>query len=475
MDSSLGSRPSFAWRSLLHGRELLQQGLVTRIGNGSSTNVWWDKWIIDTVPRTPDYRPGSVVDLTLKVEDLMDHHTGLWNRDLVLHTFSQADAATILKLQPRLSQADSVVWGFTKNGVYSSKSGYALLEELEELSSPPLAPLPPVEKQLWKSIWKAKTTPKLRHFLWRILSGALAVKERLRSRGINIDATCSSCGNGREDINHVLFQCRFARDVWSLSAVPMPPSGSWSNSVFLNLYHLVKCINSKRLAPEAGLVFPWLLWHIWKARNLFSFEYVRLDAANILDKAIGEADIWRELQAPLNAGVSRSHLPTPDPSRWSKPSIGWIKCNVAASWSTRSANSGGAWITRNREGQTLHHSRRSFSNVDNPLEADLRSLLWSIEEVRSLRLGKVIFETSSPTLRDVFINPQLHPQFGPMTSSILLLLNSFMDWRVEHVSLESNKVASLVASSVTRDHRYSSYVASGGPSWFTSLLVEEAA
>lgn len=59
MESSIGSRPSFAWHSLIHGRELLQQGLVTRIGNGSSTNVWWDRWIIDSVPRTPDYRPNS--------------------------------------------------------------------------------------------------------------------------------------------------------------------------------------------------------------------------------------------------------------------------------------------------------------------------------------------------------------------------------------------------------------------------------
>ena len=126
-----------------------------------------------------------------------------------------------------------------------------MLIALEDLKSPPLVTTPQVEQLLWKSIWKAKTTPKLRHFRWRILSGALAVKERLRSRGINIDTTCSSCRNGREDINHVLFQCRFAQHVRSLSAVPMPPSGSWSNSVFLNLYHLMKCSKMNTLSPEA--------------------------------------------------------------------------------------------------------------------------------------------------------------------------------------------------------------------------------
>lgn len=148
MESSIGSRPSFAWRSLLHGRALLQQGLVTRIGNGSSTNVWWDKWIIDSVPRNPDYKPDSVVDLTLRVEDLVDHNSGAWNQDLINQTFSQKDAAIILKMQLRLSQPDCVVWGFTKNGAYSSKSGYALLETLEELESPTLPSTSLLEQRL---------------------------------------------------------------------------------------------------------------------------------------------------------------------------------------------------------------------------------------------------------------------------------------------------------------------------------------
>lgn len=211
------------------------------------------------------------------------------------------------------------MWGFTKSGGYSSKSGYALLEVLEDLKSPPASPTPPLERQLWRSIWKVKTTPKLRHFLWRILFGALAVKARLQSRGINIDATCSSCGNGREDINHVLFHCRFVQDVWSLSAVPLPPSGSWSNSVFLNLYHLVKCSKMVSLAQEAGLVFPWLLWHIWKARNAFCFKYKRVDPANVLVKATIEAEIWRELQVPPRSEVSLACAQTLRLCGWSKP------------------------------------------------------------------------------------------------------------------------------------------------------------
>ncbi|XP_056843032.1 uncharacterized mitochondrial protein AtMg00310-like [Raphanus sativus] len=76
------SRPSYAWRSIIHGRELLKEGLVMRIGNGEQTSVWMDKWIIDGVAREPHYRQDAVVDLTLKVSSLPLKPLGLitsWN------------------------------------------------------------------------------------------------------------------------------------------------------------------------------------------------------------------------------------------------------------------------------------------------------------------------------------------------------------------------------------------------------------
>ena len=465
MESSVGSRPSFAWRSILHGRELRQQGLVTKIGNGASTKVWWDKWIIDSVPRTPNYRPDSIIDLALTVEDLIDPQSGIWNRELVLQTFDQRDAKIILRIKPLIALSDSVVWGFTKNGVYSSKSGYALLEAIEGLNSPLAVPVPPIEKQLRTSIWRAKTTTKLRHFIWRSLSGALAVKDRLCSRGIQIDPTCPSCGNGREDINHVLFKCRFGQAVWSLSAIHLPPSGSWSNSVFLNIFHLVKCSKKVSLLPEAGLFFPWVLWHIWKARNAFCFEFTRLDPSNILEKAIMEAEIWLNLQKLSNVEAARAWLIPPSSSGWSKPLCGWTKCNVAASWVSRSSKSGGAWIARDNNGVALIHSRRAFSNAQDPLTAALISLLWSINDLRSLRMDKIIFETSSYCLRDVFLHPVANAPHRQLITANLNSLKGFVYWIVEHVVPDNNKVASLIAASVTKEHRYQSYVASGGPSW----------
>lgn len=45
MEANYGTSPSYAWRSLMDGREVLKQGLVWRIGDGISVDIRTSKWI----------------------------------------------------------------------------------------------------------------------------------------------------------------------------------------------------------------------------------------------------------------------------------------------------------------------------------------------------------------------------------------------------------------------------------------------
>lgn len=45
LEAKRGSRASWAWLSLLHGREVLEKGLRWHVQNGESINFWEDKWI----------------------------------------------------------------------------------------------------------------------------------------------------------------------------------------------------------------------------------------------------------------------------------------------------------------------------------------------------------------------------------------------------------------------------------------------
>ncbi|WZZ34167.1 hypothetical protein YC2023_017568 [Brassica napus] len=159
---------------------------------------------------------------------------------------------------------------------------------------------------LWRDLWKTKTSPKLRHFLWRAVSGALAVEERLLSRGIHVDPTCSLCGLGQEMICHVLFNCPMAQSVLEQAPGLCPPNGFSQSSVFLNILHLLKCSRDGGIDKLMRLAFPWILWQLWKARNEFCFERVQHDPLSIWERASEEAEIWLTLQV-LRRRLSESN------------------------------------------------------------------------------------------------------------------------------------------------------------------------
>ena len=45
IESTLGSWPSYAWRSLWKAKKLLKEGTIWRIGNGQDVKIWGDRWI----------------------------------------------------------------------------------------------------------------------------------------------------------------------------------------------------------------------------------------------------------------------------------------------------------------------------------------------------------------------------------------------------------------------------------------------
>jgi hypothetical protein len=45
LSAQLGRAPSLASRSIFKARDVLTGGLLWRVGNGESINIWGDKWL----------------------------------------------------------------------------------------------------------------------------------------------------------------------------------------------------------------------------------------------------------------------------------------------------------------------------------------------------------------------------------------------------------------------------------------------
>lgn len=125
LNASLGSRPSYAWRSILHGIELLVKGLRRNVGTGETINVWMDKWLFTNEPIAP-MRKQMVFDLELRLCDLINPQTRTWDRGKLEEVFFPCDVERVLKLKPAYGKEDSYEWVHTKWGAYSVMSGYWL-------------------------------------------------------------------------------------------------------------------------------------------------------------------------------------------------------------------------------------------------------------------------------------------------------------------------------------------------------------
>lgn len=73
MEAKLGYNPSFVWRSLLDGRELLDTRLIWCIGNGKTVRIWQDPWI----PKPPSHKillPMRILDTQATISNLLQEN-----------------------------------------------------------------------------------------------------------------------------------------------------------------------------------------------------------------------------------------------------------------------------------------------------------------------------------------------------------------------------------------------------------------
>lgn len=148
------------------------------IGDGTKTKVWLEKWVMDSHPRRPMNKQ-SLIDLNLDVSSLLTQ-AKTWRGDVVKDLFPPEDAARIM-IMPVGGVTDKIIWAYTDNGSYTVKSGYWFAANHPLV--PSITPSTQIlrRNELKQRVWNIKTLPKIRMFIWRVLSGALAVANRLNS------------------------------------------------------------------------------------------------------------------------------------------------------------------------------------------------------------------------------------------------------------------------------------------------------
>ncbi|KAL0014108.1 hypothetical protein SO802_001177 [Lithocarpus litseifolius] len=127
---------SYAWSSLLKGREVLWRGAHWRVGNGDSIKIWDHPWLPSLEhPRVLSPVIDGLHEAT--VNFLIKPTSRSWDRDTVAGFFAPLEADLILKIPLSATNVeDKLIWPHVPNGVYSVKSGYRFLVREKAIPRP---------------------------------------------------------------------------------------------------------------------------------------------------------------------------------------------------------------------------------------------------------------------------------------------------------------------------------------------------
>ncbi|XP_021736564.1 uncharacterized protein LOC110703122 [Chenopodium quinoa] len=149
LDASLGYAGSYSWRSIWSSKSLVKEGVIWRIGNGSTVNVWRDPWVADELGRFITSKPCEGIN---QVSDLIDFSRFEWNEDLISAHFNERDQKCILTIPLSLREPkDLLTWAFSNDGLYSTKTAYMLGKgcNMDDFH------------RVWRTIWGLEVTPKV--------------------------------------------------------------------------------------------------------------------------------------------------------------------------------------------------------------------------------------------------------------------------------------------------------------------------
>ncbi|KAL6189078.1 hypothetical protein ACLB2K_040468 [Fragaria x ananassa] len=280
--AGVGVKPSFVWRGLVWGKDLLCAGIRWRIGSGDLVKIWGDKWL--PTPWSFKVVTPCFMDPNARVSQLMSQ-LGMWDMNFIKQHFLLVDVEKILAV-PLCdgNGGDVAVWHFSDDGRFSVKSGYWFgmeMKRLEKGSSSGSGHVNSNSINIWSLIWDLLVPNKVKLFLWRACHAFLPCVERLFKRKICSHSGCGRCGEGEETVVHSLWCCRVAKKLWKCTFW-RGVYKSWQISSFADLFGLV--------AMEGNIknteLFALICWWLWKDRNEVFHGKKGLEPRQIVEKCL---------------------------------------------------------------------------------------------------------------------------------------------------------------------------------------------
>ncbi|KAL5817683.1 hypothetical protein ACOSQ3_026061 [Xanthoceras sorbifolium] len=466
LSSALGCRPSFVWRSILWGREVLKKGLRWKVGDGQIISVYEDSWL----PKDSGFRVLSprLLPYGVKVAALLSR-PGCWSKGLVEFYFNSEEAASILSI-PLCSRPieDSLIWHFDKRGFFSVKSAYNVALSLGNSDVPSCSR---GFSPWWRKLWALQLPSKVKIFCWRACKGILPTRDVLFRRGIADSCFCALCGFVLDSADHAVWGCSSVQLLWDCC----PIFSALDAFKAMDFFDRVVWVFSS-FSLKISLQFLVACWLSWFSRNQkLHGGNVLLDtdlwgrAASFLDAFLGSSQVSVSCPAGMSAVSSSCAV-----KLWKPPSFG-LKVNVDAAVDISRGLFGVGIIFRDCFGGLVAAVSRYFSDFFYVESAEAKAILLGFQMAVELDLGCSCFEFESDALNVVNLccgGAASLCEVGNIVYDIRLSFNYFLN-SLSFVPRACNNVAHVLAKFAVGNQLNFVWLESF-PSWLLKLVESDS-
>ena len=270
---NIPSSSSWSWRKILQSRSWCKGLFVPLIGNGMTTFLWLDYWLLngrrlcDILP----FRMLSTPELpwNAKVSDIITNgrlapppcHQDLqqiWNS---------------INIHPQILHTDTCIWQGNSSGRFTIDSAWDLLRDARPRGTK------------YHLIWFPGHTPRHAFILWIASMDRLYTIDRLLCHRIINVSTCILCGQHAETHDHLFFQCTYSSEVWGyLSAKTL---FSWPSTTWQSLLKWAASTFRKKDFTHilSRLVLSTAVYYLWYERNNRIFKQIYRISQELSDEA----------------------------------------------------------------------------------------------------------------------------------------------------------------------------------------------
>jgi ribonuclease HI/ribosomal protein L37AE/L43A len=465
LEATVGKKPSYAWRSIQRACSVLKEGLVWRIGNGKKVKIWEDKWL-------PNSSTGKVLssarylDPNATVSELFEESGCGWKMSLLDKLFTEEERKLIKSIPISLTnQEDRLIWKGTPKGVFSVKSAYHLLKNLESSQLAECSSRKN-ESRMWKTIWKLNLPNAEKVFFWRACQNILPTRENLVRKKITQDPSCPICGQEDETIAHTLWYCPSAQDVWGGACIIMQKS-HFQELEFLRIAEGME----RRCTVEEFQNFVVVARRIWLRRNKLIHEGTFSHPNAIIGQATTALKEYHHAQ--MESKAEEAPRGQAQSGGWEAPQLGWHKVNWDAALGVHSGKMGLGVVIRDHMGRLVAARSLSRQGGFDPDAAEAIAALVATQIARELGIQRAWFEGDAKIVVDAVNSMEADwSRIGHLVDDVRLELGKFYQWKMTYIPREHNRAAHVLARKAVSEEMDGLWLYSS-PVWLTHTLVSE--